>query len=112
MKNLAGKYKALVWWALLGNTKRRPPGSLLELSHEDAERALAQKTARPLTSEELDALAELAEEAKAQEPVAAETTDEKTTGDAPEPPESGVVLSKAQSRAQIARRGRGPTDAA
>jgi len=53
--NLAGKYKLLTW--LTGSSpKRIAPGTMLELSHEDAVRYLASGTVRALTPEELDLL--------------------------------------------------------
>jgi hypothetical protein len=55
MTDLGGRYKSLVW-RVTGSGERRPPGSLVFLDHAEAARCLEQKTARPLTAEEIEVL--------------------------------------------------------
>ena len=56
MADLSGPHKSFVWFHREG--RHYPPGTMVVLTHEEAVRAAEQKTARPLTQEELEAVNE------------------------------------------------------
>lgn len=101
-ENLAGTYRTLTWRMNSGSAPRVPPGSVVQLSHEDASQSLAMKTVLRCEPE----AAEGAQEAPAA--AASDATPAPVPDESPsvKDAEAAEARARAEQRAAIGRRGK------